>query len=261
MKNKISGLLTTYNESQYLDECLQRLSFCDEIIVVDLGSSDKSVEIAESYGCTILHHELVPFAEKVRNFAIGHAKNDWLLFMDPDMYFPRGVDIQLDDFLSSCPENIGVIHLPAKKYFQNKAIIYGTKGAIESRQALLHRKRVDFLPLVHYSGISPKEGIFAAGMVLKPDSYIEHHWVNTTGEAIEKALRYLPHEAERRHHLYKRYSLKVTIKEFYKTITKDLRLQAYKDWNAFWIFLFNIWYLIDANIRWIVFEIRKSMRA
>lgn len=260
MKNKISGLLTTYNESQYLEECLQRLSFCDEIIVVDLGSSDESVEIAERYGCTLLHHELVPFAEKVRDLAIRNARNDWVLFTDPDMYFPLGIEKRIDNFLADCTEEIGLIHMPAKKYFRNKPIQYGSKSAIESRVALLDRKKVDFLPLVHYSGFRPKENIIPVGLMLGIDDYIEHHWVDRMSEAVEKALRYLPYEAERRHDIYQGYSFRATVKEFFKLFIREMRSGAYKDWLGIQIWLFNIWYVIDANIRWIIFELDQKIK-
>ena len=104
MKTKISALITTFNESRFLEECLSRLSFCDEIVLVDLGSTDNCLEIARKYGAKILFHELVPFAEKVRDYAISNARNDWVLFTDPDMYFPRGIEHKIDEFISDSIE-------------------------------------------------------------------------------------------------------------------------------------------------------------
>ena len=258
MKTRISALITTYNESRFLDECLCRLSFCDEIIVVDLGSTDNCVEIAQKHGAKILFHELVPFAEKVRDLAIGNATNDWVLFTDPDMYFPWGIGNKIDEFISGCPDEIGIIHIPARKYFRNQLIKHGSKSAIESRVALLNRKKVDFLPLVHYSGIMPRENILSVGLAVKADEYIEHYWANSMREAIEKALRYLPYESERRHYIYNKFSIKAVVKEFIKTVSKEVELEAYKNKDTFQILLFNIWYVIDANIRWLIYEIRLN---
>lgn len=256
MKTNISALITTYNESQFLQECLSRLAFCDEIIVVDLGSSDDCVQIAESFGAKVLHHELVPFAEHVRNFAIQNASNDWVLFSDPDMYFPQGIGEKIDSFISNCPEYIGVIHLPAVKYFNNEPIRYGTKSAIESRSAIINTKKVDFLPLVHYSGIQPKEGIIPVGMMVEKQEYIAHYWVNSMKEAVEKAKRYIPYEAERRHHLYKKFTLRRMLYEFYKIISKNLGMGALRSKLSINIMLFDIWYLIKAYKVWITYEVR-----
>lgn len=254
MITKISGLITTYNESQFLTECLSRLDFCDEIVVVDLGSSDNCVEIAQSFGAKILHHELVPFAEHVRNFAIENARNEWVLFSDPDMYFAVGIGEKIDSFLSNCPENIGVVHLPAVKYFNNQPIRYGTKSSIESRAALINTRKVDFLPLVHYSGIQPKEGILQVGMIVEKKDYIAHYWVKSMKEAVEKAKRYIPSEPERRHHLYKKFTLRRMLYEFYKTLQKEFKLGALKSCVSFRILLFNLWYLIKAYSAWISYE-------
>ena len=254
MNTKISALITTYNESQFLTECLSRLDFCDEIVVVDLGSSDNCVEIARSFGAKILHHELVPFSEHVRNFAIENARNEWVLFSDPDMYFPFGIGEKIDDFLSNCPENIGVIHFPAVKYFNNQQIQYGTKSAIESRAALINTRKVDFLPLVHYSGIQPKEGILQVGMIVEKKDYIAHYWVKSMKEAVEKANRYIPAEPERRHLLYKKFTIRGMLYEFYKTLQKEFKLGALKSWISFRILLFNLWYLIKTYKVWISYE-------
>lgn len=254
MKNKISALITTYNESVFLEECLRRLSFCDEIIVVDLGSSDNCVEIAQHYGAKILHHELVPFAEHVRNFAIEHANNEWVLLADPDMYFPIGIGDKLDEFISSCPPEIGIIHLPAIKYFNHRPIRYGTKSAIESRTALINTQKVDFLPLVHYSGIKPKDNVYSVGLRVDTNEYIAHYWVNSMEDAYEKARRYLPYEAESRHYHYKRFSVRSMLYEFYKTISKDLAMGALKSRVSRQIMSFNIWYLVQAYKVWISYE-------
>lgn len=46
----LSAVVVAYNEAHYLSECLRRLTFCDEILVIDLGSQDRSIEIAKGQG-------------------------------------------------------------------------------------------------------------------------------------------------------------------------------------------------------------------
>ena len=62
---RFSGLVVTFNEERRLAQCLHGLSFCDEVVVADLGSSDASVAIAERAGARVcsLPHE--PFVEAV----------------------------------------------------------------------------------------------------------------------------------------------------------------------------------------------------
>jgi len=79
----LSAVVLTRDEEAEIGECLRSLAFCDEIVVVDSGSTDRTVEIAHAAGCRILHHPLVDFAES-RNLGLRAARGDWVLFVDAD---------------------------------------------------------------------------------------------------------------------------------------------------------------------------------
>ena len=81
---KISVVINTYNAEKHLDQVLQSVSGFDEIVICDMGSSDRTLEIAERYGSTVLMHPKLSFVEPARNFAIQSAKNDWVLLLDAD---------------------------------------------------------------------------------------------------------------------------------------------------------------------------------
>ena len=57
-KSTISAVVLTYNEENNLKDCLQSLKWCDEIIVVDSGSTDQTQKIAEDEGVKFILHEL-----------------------------------------------------------------------------------------------------------------------------------------------------------------------------------------------------------
>lgn len=81
---KVSGLIITFNEEKNIREVLKCFDFCDEIIVVDSNSTDKTVEIASSFPkVKIVKHPFDNYTEQ-RNIALQHAKNDWVLFLDAD---------------------------------------------------------------------------------------------------------------------------------------------------------------------------------
>ena len=73
---RFTSIVVTYNEANRLRECLKSLSFCDQMLVVDLGSGDNSVEIAQEYGAEVLHHEWVPLVEKVWPIVVPLARID-----------------------------------------------------------------------------------------------------------------------------------------------------------------------------------------
>lgn len=80
----ISAVILTKNEAANIADCLTSLSFCNEILVVDDASTDKTVEIARKFGARVFVHRLENDFSKQRNFALEKAKNDWVLFVDAD---------------------------------------------------------------------------------------------------------------------------------------------------------------------------------
>jgi len=81
---KVSGLIITYNEERNIAAVLSCFNFCDEIIVVDSFSADKTVEIAQQNPkVKVYQQEFVDYT-KQRNKALSLAENDWVFFLDGD---------------------------------------------------------------------------------------------------------------------------------------------------------------------------------
>ncbi|MCL5772179.1 MAG: glycosyltransferase family 2 protein [Actinobacteria bacterium] len=80
---KISSVVLTKNEEKNIENCLKSVEWCNEIIVLDDESSDKTPQKAEKFGAKILNHKLVDFASQ-RNYGLTQAKNNWVLFIDAD---------------------------------------------------------------------------------------------------------------------------------------------------------------------------------
>ncbi|KUY19416.1 glycosyl transferase [Elizabethkingia miricola] len=81
---KVSGLIITYNEERNIAAVLSCFNFCDEIIVVDSFSTDKTVEIAQQNPkVKVYQQEFVDYT-KQRNKALSLAENDWVFFLDGD---------------------------------------------------------------------------------------------------------------------------------------------------------------------------------
>lgn len=84
LKEKISGLIITYNEEKNIREVLECFDFCDEIIIVDSYSTDKTTDIARSFSnVTIVQNKFEDYT-KQRNLALNLANNDWVFFLDGD---------------------------------------------------------------------------------------------------------------------------------------------------------------------------------
>lgn len=79
----LSAVLITRNAAEHLEACLASLAFCDEVIVVDGGSSDRTREVARGFGARVIEKDWLGFGRQ-KQFAVEQASNDWVLCVDAD---------------------------------------------------------------------------------------------------------------------------------------------------------------------------------
>lgn len=80
----ITAVVLTKNEEKNIVDCLESLSFCDEIVIVDDNSNDRTGEIAKKLGAIVAKHSLNNDFSKQRNYGLSLVKSDWVLFIDSD---------------------------------------------------------------------------------------------------------------------------------------------------------------------------------
>lgn len=80
---KISAIIIAKNVEGIIADCIDSVSFCDEVIMVDNNSTDRSVEIARHMGAKVVYYDAQNFAES-RNIGLKKAKGDWVLYIDAD---------------------------------------------------------------------------------------------------------------------------------------------------------------------------------
>ncbi len=82
---QLSACLIVKNEAVLLPRCLESIqSFVDEIIVVDTGSSDNTMEIAHGYGARVHHFAWIDDFSAARNESLRHASSEWIFYIDAD---------------------------------------------------------------------------------------------------------------------------------------------------------------------------------
>ncbi|CCO09146.1 glycosyltransferase [Desulforamulus hydrothermalis] len=87
---KLSACVITKNEEKNIVSCLESVkSLVSEMIVVDTGSTDKTVDVAKGLGAKVYHYEWCNDFSKARNYAISKAKGQWIIFLDADEYLTR----------------------------------------------------------------------------------------------------------------------------------------------------------------------------
>lgn len=80
---KISSIILTKNSEDQIVDCIESVSFCDDIIIIDENSNDRTVDLAKKNGAVVFSYKGESFAER-RNFAIKKSKSKWIFYIDSD---------------------------------------------------------------------------------------------------------------------------------------------------------------------------------
>lgn len=104
MISSLSVCLIVKNEEQYLEDCLLSVKdVADQIILLDTGSTDRTVEIATSLGAEIHQFEWCDDFAAARNESIRHADSDWIMWLDADERLPESEQSKLKQLLKPSP--------------------------------------------------------------------------------------------------------------------------------------------------------------
>ena len=92
----ISLCLITKNEQNNISRCIDSIKrYVSEIIVIDTGSTDETVDIAENLGARVFSYQWANDFAAARNFALDQATGDWIVFLDADEYFEPAQSVNL----------------------------------------------------------------------------------------------------------------------------------------------------------------------
>jgi glycosyltransferase involved in cell wall biosynthesis len=193
-----SALLVTCNDARRLRDCLAALAFCDDIVVVDLGSADGCQKIAIEAGARLLQHPRVPIVELIRQEMIEKVTHDWVIVADPDEVFPAGFEQELLELTRQRADLASVV-LPWDFYFKGKLLRTTVWGMPKTKTFLLHRRRVTMSANVHTLA-KPLEGFVTLDWAkTHPRARVRHYWIDTYEQLFEKHLRYLRFEGKARY--------------------------------------------------------------
>lgn len=122
---KISVFIITYNEEKIIGQCLEKLHWANEIVVVDSGSSDETVMICEKFGARVIFNRFEDFS-KQKQFALDQTQNDWVLSLDADEVLSDELinEIQSLDF---CKGYSGYL-IPRTHVFLSKIFKFGSEN-------------------------------------------------------------------------------------------------------------------------------------
>lgn len=176
----LSGIVTTLNNAATLDDCLASLqACCDELVVLDSGSSDATCDIARRYGARVLVEPFKGYSAQKQS-AIEHATHDWILLLDSDEALASGAAAEIARVLAA-PACVGY-RLRRREWLFWR---WQSPAARHNRYVRLFDRR-----RARMSGQHVHESVVAEGVVADLDALILHRGDRDIASKVDKANRY-----------------------------------------------------------------------
>jgi len=187
MKPTLAAAIITRNEASNLRELLPRLDWVDQIVVVDGGSVDQTVAVAQGHGCRVESREFDDFAQQ-RNRALTLVETDWVLSIDADERPSARLPGEIRRRISGAP--MAGYRVPIR------SVIFGRplrrSGTQDDRPVrLVRRDAARWVGAVH-------ETLQVAGRVGQLDAWLDHRTQSDLDEFLTKMHRYTTLEARAR---------------------------------------------------------------
>ena len=172
----ITVIIPTYNEENYIQDCIRSVSFADQIIIIDSFSNDNTLALTKNFNCEIIQRKFDNFSNQ-KNEAIKLAKSDWILFIDADERVTEKLKYEIKETLINPKHQAYKIKFP---HFYMNRFLYHTENKVvrlvkndnihfegQVHEKLLHQGSVGLLKnfMIHYN----YKGLF--NYIKKKDSY------------------------------------------------------------------------------------------
>jgi len=188
---KLTVTVITLNEEKDLRRCLESVrDLADEIVVVDSGSTDKTVEIAKKYGAKVYHRDFDNYSNQ-KNYAVKKATGDWILSMDADEEIPPKLSKEIREAIGS--DEFVAFNMPRRNIILGKFIKYSRwQPEFERHVVWLFRKgKGKWVGDVH-------ETVVLDGDVGRLKNAKVHYQYETVNEFMNMMNKYSELDAEQR---------------------------------------------------------------
>lgn len=186
---KVSTLILAYNEAVNLPACLDALSFCDDIVVVDSESTDDTVNLAKKYGARVIVRRFDNFSNQ-RNFGLDHGglRHEWILHLDADEIVTPSF-VEALERLEARAE-IDAYRVPSKFMLFGQWLRYA--GMYPTYQVRLGRRdRLRFRQVGH----GQREDLATERIGIFAEPYLHYSFSHGMRAWLEKHVRYAEDEA------------------------------------------------------------------
>ena len=185
-RSRVSAVVITLNAATQLEGCLHGLSFADEIVVVDSGSTDRTIEIATAMNARVIRQDWLGYGRQ-KDFAVSQAANDWVLCVDADEIVGPELRTSIEAVLHA--PAAGAYEMPRCNRFMGRYLRHG-EGYPDWNLRLFDRRRA------RWSEDPVHENVLTDERVGRLEGDLLHESAETLHAYLEKQNRYTTLQAE-----------------------------------------------------------------
>lgn len=174
------------NAADQIEACLKSAAFADEIVVVDSGSTDGTVEIARKYGARVIQQDWLGFGPQ-KQFAVEQARHDWVLCLDCDERISERLRINIESVLHE--PQFQAYRMPRCNRFMGRWLRHG-EGYPDLSLRLFNRQAA------HWSADAVHEKVVTAAAVGKMEGDLLHESAESLASYMDKQNRYTTLQAQ-----------------------------------------------------------------
>lgn len=221
----ISVCIVCRNEADKLRPCLESVQWADEIIMMDLSSTDDSVKLAEQYGAKVVRRDPYPIVEPLRNELAEIATREWILALDPDERVTPGLAIQLQHLASRL--DLDAVVIPR----MNWDLGYPPSHPIQRYEPQLRMYRRSVVTWPTIPNTLPQVAEDRKYRIPdRDDLVLIHDRSRNIPEVLDRVIRYAPAQAQSMIDQGQVFSAKNMLNALIKQVDKEFfRGEAWKD--------------------------------
>lgn len=197
-REPVSAFIIAYNEEEKIADCIRSVSFCDEVVVVDSFSTDRTAEIAESCGAKVIKRPWPGYREQ-KTFALASTSNDWVLNLDAD----ERVSAELRESIlrvleRDFAEKEASSHTPSvvNGYQVNRVVYFLGRWWRSGGWYPEYRLRLMRKSCTTWGGENPHERPVVEGKVQRLDGELQHYTYDSLADQISRLNQFSSIAAE-----------------------------------------------------------------
>ncbi len=187
----LSAVIITLNEEHNIRQCLESVAFCDDIIVVDSGSEDNTVNIAKDCQARVVHQDWLGYGAQ-KQFATEQAAHDWVLCIDADEVVSPELQAAIKSLSLDKQDQVPhttAYQMPRKNHFLGKPLNHG-EGYPDLSLRLFHRK------YGQWSNDKVHEGVHTTGDIGRLAGDLLHYSQESISSYLSKQNHYTDLQAQ-----------------------------------------------------------------